>query len=266
MAFFKARLSKKMILLALSIGFLISICHLAQVFLNPMTRDNIFAESPYTKWISIDPFSFTSVSLFILIPLIASIPAATLLRQDINNHFFKQLTIRKALPTILKQYALTAFLTGALTIAIILLANFLSLFLILPNVKPDDIINNNLLITSRNTLLVALYYQHPFVHALLSIVVTSLWGGLFALFTFAASLLIKNNFVALCSSLFLQIILFILNSFIRLPNQISLSPMDFLRESASANINLAVLGLSSIALFVISSLLIYWGGFKKIVA
>lgn len=267
--FLKKRLQKKMIGASLLIGVVICMLQFYQVINNyllyGMDAARIFSESPYTTWIGIDPFNFSPILFFLLIPIIASVPTATLLRQDINNRFIVQLKLRKSLKQVIWGYATIAFIAGFIVIAIPLLINFGSYFFILPNVKPDDMINSNLAIMNKNTLLVSLYYTHPFVHALLAIVFTSFWGGLFSLFTFTSSLFIKNKFVALCSGLMLQIILLLVNSLVKLPKDIGYAPFNFLKETNGANVSLVTVSVITVIMIASCLSLIKWGGKRSIV-
>ncbi|WKB49919.1 hypothetical protein QYH60_13275 (plasmid) [Lactococcus lactis subsp. lactis] len=267
--FLKKRLQKKMIGASLLIGVVICMLQFYQVINNyllyGMDASRIFSESPYTTWIGIDPFNFSPSLFFLLIPIIASVPTATLLRQDINNRFIVQLKLRKSLKQVIWSYAIVAFISGFIVIAVPLLINFGSYFFILPNVKPDDMINSNLTIMNKNTLLVSLYYTHPFFHALLAIIFASFWGGIFSLFTFASSLFIKNKFVALCSGLILQIILLLVNSMLKLPKDISYAPFNFLKEMNNANIDISTVLTVTIFMIAVCLALIKWGGKRSIV-
>ncbi|NYZ59815.1 hypothetical protein EO246_11810 [Lactococcus lactis] len=267
--FFKKRLQKKMIGASLLIGLAICLIQFYQIINNyllyGMGAAHVLNDSPYSNWIGIDSFNFSPILFFLLIPIIASIPAATLLRQDINNQFILQLKIRKSLKQIIWSYAGVAFITGFIVIMIPLLINFSSYFFILPNIKPDDMINANLAIINKNTLLVSLYYTHPFWHAMIAIIVTSLWGGLFSLFTFATSLFIKNKFVALSSGLMLQIVLLLVNSIIKFPKLGSYAPFDFLKETNNADVNLSTVAVVTFIMIIVSLSLIKWGGKRSVV-
>ena len=247
MKFLWSRLNKLWLFLALAIGISISV---VQCIVS--TSKNILAtNSPYTMWISIDGFTFVPTIFFILLPLIASLPASTLLKEDFTNGYFYKLKMGKSIKQILLGYLEIAFMTGFIVIAVPLLFNFLSWFMILPNVKPDNLLNINIGARNFTMLFVSLYYSHPFVHAILSIIFSSLWGGLFAVFAMVTSLWIKNKFAAMCTGLVLQIILLLMNATIHLPYFISYSPADFLRELPGIMTNIYVV------VFMTAILLLY---------
>ena len=96
------------------------------------------------------------------------------MRQDIKNRFYIQLKIRKSINNIIWSYASIAFIFGFIVISIPLLIHLNLLFAFLPNVKPADLINLNLLIIHQNTLFVYLYYNHPLNHSFMSILFTTI--------------------------------------------------------------------------------------------
>ena len=212
--------------MALAIGLSISVVQCAVSVSKNIPATN----SPYTMWMSIDGFTFVPTIFFILLPLIASLPASTLLKEDFANGYFYKLKMGKSIKQILLGYLKIAFMTGFIVIAVPLLFNFLSWFMILPNIKPDNLLNINIGAMNFTMLFVSLYYSHPVVHAILSIIFSSLWGGLFSVFAMVTSLWIKNKFAAMCTGLVLQIVLLLMNATIHLPYFISYSPADFLRE------------------------------------
>ena len=136
-------------------------------------------------------------------------------------------------------------------LSIALLINFLFYFTIFPNIRPDNLLNRNILLINQNTMLVGLYYAHPLLHAAISILFASLWGGLFSVFVMVTSVWIKNSFVALSTGLCVQILVLMLNSFLTLPSLASYSPADFLHElSPNANINLTVTGIVTLLMII----------------
>ncbi|MHC5280780.1 hypothetical protein ACYRFT_10995 [Listeria kieliensis] len=197
-----------------------------------LATENKFFESPYTKWMSIDPFNTMSAVFFILLPLIAALPAGILLRKDIDSGFVYQSLIKANIRQVLGSYLSISFGLGFIVILIPLAVNLGLYFLLFPNIIPDNLLNSNLLIIHQNTLFVSLYYSHPLLHAILSIMWSAFWGGLFSLFVTASSLWIKNSFIALMSGLILQIALLIISSFLPTLEIGSFAPFEFTRETA----------------------------------
>ncbi len=263
--FFKLRIVRSSLILALICGFLLAILQIIQSARPILTNSNNFSDSPYTRWLSIDMFFSGSMMFFMLLPLIACIPTSMLLKEDMDSGFIQQIQIRKRTDHLILGYILTAFLGGFLVIMITMAFNFVSYFVLLPNLKPDNLLNSNLLISDQNTLFVSMYYRHPLIHAIASIIFTSLWGGLFASFAAAISIWCKNKFVGLFSGLFLQIFLFILNIIIKLPDNHSYVPFDFIREESPSFIDLKTTMISTLIMIICTTILILKGRSKKIV-
>ncbi|MDF7638424.1 hypothetical protein PT285_03110 [Lactobacillus sp. ESL0791] len=244
MRFLYVRLSKRALWLALVIGLIISF---AQFFL---VKQIPLEDTPYTQWLGIDSFGFTPIVFFVLLPLIASLPAGVMLKDDVDNGLFAKFKLRNTLQHALLKYAAVTFITGFVVIVIPLLINLLLWLLRLPNIRPDNLLNKRALIININTMLVSLYYSHPFIHALLAILFAGVWGGLFALFVMVTSLWVSNRFVAVSSGLVLQIAIFVLNSFIKLPGDVSYSPADFLHNGAVTNVSLPVTAIVTLLMVV----------------
>ncbi len=263
--YLKHRIIKRSVLISLIIGAILSGLQIIQGLIPIVKYGNIFLESPYTRWLSIDPFTFGPIMFFILLPLMASIPAATILKEDLTSGLLLQIKTRIGLNRLLLGYGLAALIGGFLVVAIPLLTNFLTYFLFLPNIRPDFLINENLMIIHENTMFVDLFYSHPLIHGLLSILFTSLWGGLFSVLTTSISLWIKSKFLMLFSSMIFQTFLLIGNLFIKLPHQISYVPFDFLKETASSPIDIRIVILTTVIVSFTTFLLLIIGRNKKIV-
>lgn len=263
--YLKFRINKQSIILSLTIGLLLSGLQIIQSLIPIMKFGNLFLESPYTRWISIDPFNFSPIILFVLLPLIASIPSGNILKEDLDSGIFMHIKSKFNLNQIIFGYGIFTFISGFISIFIILTTNLLTYFIFLPNIKPDFLINENLLIIRENTLLVELFYEHPFVHGLLSILLTSIWGGLFAILTCAFSIWIKGKFLSLFSATIFQIFIMLLNMFLKLPHFVSYVPFDFLRETSPSPTNIKVVFFATFITLFLSVTLLIIGRNKKIV-
>ena len=145
-----------------------------------------------------------------------------------------------------------------------LLINLTLLFAFLPNGKSDDLINLHLLIIHKNTFFVSLYYNQALIHAILSILFASILWGYLSLFIFMCSFFIKNKFVALCSGFVLQIILFICEVCIKLPDSISYAPFNFIKETNGGDVNIYITGMVTIILFLYCIVMIIFGGKRSV--
>jgi len=263
MAIIWNRFDKRNIYFSLLIALILPIIQIYQKAAISATGDNRFWDSPFTLWMGVDNFSFTTVAYYLIVPLIAALPVATILRRDLDNGFLMQLRIKRKLKPVLRSYLTWSFILGGLVVAVPLLINIVSLALIYPSVFPDNLLNQNILVINQNTLFVSLYYHHPWIHSLLSILFVFFWGGLFAMFTTVMSLLLKNRFLALSSGLLTQLALMLVQEF-GIPTG-SLAPVDFMKQSASSGINLVVALEVTVSAIVI--VIILWRmGVAKVVS
>ncbi|CAM3136441.1 hypothetical protein SAMN04487792_1397 [Lactobacillus bombicola] len=149
-----SRLAKRWLILAIIIALIIS-------FLQFVTLTKIpIEDSPYTRWLSIDSFNFAPIVFFILLPIFSSLPASIMLKEDYDSGLLYKWKLQKSIKQVLFDYIKIAFITGFIVTALALSANLFSWFMILPNIKPDNLLNKNILVINFNTLFVSLYYTH----------------------------------------------------------------------------------------------------------
>ena len=82
--YFKSRILKRSIILAVIIGMTLSVIQFLSSLKFVLNYENIFVDSPYTRWLSIDPFGATPMLLFLVLPLMASIPTAMIFKDDFD--------------------------------------------------------------------------------------------------------------------------------------------------------------------------------------
>ncbi|MFD1431629.1 hypothetical protein [Lacticaseibacillus yichunensis] len=257
---FFRRIERRPVLLSFSLLMLISLIQYGQSSMQIAKRSSVFHDSPYTMWLSMDQFSFIPILFFLLVPLLAAIPGATLIAKDRQTRFTQQLILRRGGMRVAWGYLVTSFLLGAVLVGGTLLINFFGFFLLLPNLKPDFFLNLNIAVMSQDTLWVGLYYTHPLWHALASILLAATWSGLFASFATAMAWFLKNRFLTVAAGLLLQIGLMAANLLLPLPVHVSFVPSDFMRESAGATLSGAVVaGVTVIVVLVVAGLTMIGG-------
>lgn len=201
----------------------------------PHLGGNPFFLSPYTEWLGIDNFSSFSLAYYLMLPLLAVLPIGLLLQRDLNTGFVRQLRMKRPLTTVLRGYFGWSAILGGLVVSGPLLMNLSAYLLVLPNLQPDNLLHSNVLVIRDNTLNVALFYAHPFWHALLSIGLVFIWGALLSCLVMGLSFFITNSFVIFSGLVLMQIGALILDTFQWLPG--SLAPANMLKESANASVN-----------------------------
>jgi len=227
------RFNKQALLFSIMLALVLPMIQLYQRLQSHLGQKNIFLDSPFTLWMGVDGFNFAAVTYYLVIPLLAALPAATLLKKDAENGYLMQLRLKGVLAKVVATYYAWSFILGGLIVALPLLLNISLFALFYPSIVPDNLLNQNILVIHANTFGVGLYYQHPWVHSLLNISLVFLWGGLFATFITAMSLHLKNRFLALSTGLLLQLGLLLIQVLHFFSG--SFAPMDFLKQSATSN-------------------------------
>lgn len=212
-----------------------------------------FFNSPFTLWLGIDPFGEVSQGYFFILPLFAALPAATLLQRDRQTGFLMQLRTRLPQRQILVGYLGWSAVLGGLAVAGPLLLNLTGYLLMLPSLRPDNLLHSNLGLFSFNTIAIGFYYAHPLVHALLAISVAFLWGSLFALLVTTVGFFTDYRFVAVSVGMVLQIGLLLVQPVIGQDS--SLSPAQFLKEASAADVTWQVVLMMTVAMMGLVGLL-----------
>ncbi|EIT86149.1 hypothetical protein A374_06106 [Fictibacillus macauensis ZFHKF-1] len=256
MHFWTLRLQRRSCYYALLIGTALAVFQLIMKVGEINTYDDIIF-TPYTSWLSIDSTPITLV-FFLVLPLLASIPAATLFQEDSKNGLLSSLFVTLRRRTYFSHLFFTTFLTGMIVVGLPLLLNAFGFFLFLPNTPPDEMINRNVGIYEGFALFSSLFYSHPFVHMLLNIVLCSVFAGLYAVFSLSVSFWVKNTFLVVTGGFLLQVLLYSVN-IVFFPG-IDITPLNFLPvHSLFFQVNGSLVVWVGSAMFLGACLLYYTG-------
>ncbi|WP_048626900.1 hypothetical protein [Listeria ivanovii] len=120
------------------------------------------AATPYTLWLGNSYSSGYSVLFFLILPIIVSIPTISYFSEDRLSgfHFFSRYFLKDT--KYKTAYFLMALCTGFTLPVFILIINFLTLFLVWPNLPMDAIFNMGIQLDDSSMLWANLFYQHPF--------------------------------------------------------------------------------------------------------
>lgn len=216
------------------LGVLLALLHVCTRVL-PLITSNDVLFTPFTMWLGIDSFSVLNLLFYLLLPFLSSLAFDDVLKRDITSGFLQQIKLRFPI-----------------------LLNLVASSLVLPSYLPDELLNNSIAMRATSTLFVGLYYSHPLLHQLFYIVLAAIFGGLFACFTLALSLWLKQPLVALFAAFLLQLLLYLLNSLLFMNTTIT--PFDFLPETVLLrSVQLSVVLSTALCLAVCTSLLYVLG-------
>ncbi|WP_261811074.1 hypothetical protein [Levilactobacillus humaensis] len=138
------RLNKRTLFSIFVIAMLLPSIQAYPILQQSFQQSNPFHSSPYTLWLGIDGFHFSAIAYYLVLPLLAAMPAATLLKKDLNNGFFMQVKLKNTLRQVLRDYYVLSFLLGGLIVTLPLLINFTAIALKLPSTFPDNLLNGRL--------------------------------------------------------------------------------------------------------------------------
>ncbi|MCW1910217.1 hypothetical protein N7X57_07130 [Lactiplantibacillus paraplantarum] len=254
------RISKKSLFIFLAVALvlpMIQMLGLVQVVRQGGAVNTGLWDSPYTLWIGIDSFKFSSAAYYLILPIIAAMPVAGLLKADLRNGYFMQVKMRRSLRESTYGYYIWTFLLGGLIVTIPLVLNFTAYALTYPSVFPDNLLNQNLLVIHKNTLWVALYYHHPLLHTLLNIMITFVWSGLIALFATGVTMIVNNRFLAISAGFIVQLFLLLLqglNVF-----EYSLAPADFLKQTGMHDVSVGAMTVTTVLVIIVTYVLLKKG-------
>ncbi|KRN01237.1 hypothetical protein FD13_GL001200 [Levilactobacillus senmaizukei DSM 21775 = NBRC 103853] len=225
-------------------------------------KEDPFFSSPFTLWLGIDPFGEVSQGYFFILPLVAALPAATLLQRDRQTGFLMQLRIRLPQRQILTGYMGWSAVLGGLAVAGPLLLNLVGYLLMVLSLWPDNLLHSNLGLFSFNTIAIGFYYAHPLIHALIAILVAGVWGSLFALLVTTIGFFTDYRFVAVSVGMVLQIGLLVVQPLTGLDS--SLSPAQFLKEASNADVTWQVVLMVTIAMLALIGILGIVGWHRRV--
>ncbi|MBL5772261.1 hypothetical protein HV454_13175 [Bacillus sporothermodurans] len=217
------------------------------------------AFTPYTKWFEFGSASQLAGFYFLLLPILAALPFADTYAKDKQSGYLRSILSKGQMKQYFQGLYLSNFIVSGVIIIIPLLVNIYLSFMMLPNIKPDPLVNNQMALDLMNTFFPALYYSHPFLHMLLYLLLAFFFAGMFATICLSISIFIRNRFIILVAGFLVQMVLSLLAQFTEHYEWI---PSYFLMEIGSANVSFSTTVII-FCLGMIISTLVYILGVKK---
>ena len=184
----------------------------------------------YGAWVGNDKISLAAVVFFKMIPIAAAIPYAWTFCREYKSGYLKNVASRVNKKKYIIAKAIAVFISGALAILIPLVVNVLITSAFIPSIPPYvvDTLYNYI---THGSLFADYYFNNPMLFVVLYIIFDAVYGGIFALLSFALSFYIKNVFFALFFPFMTSLVLGYLNSnlWLNLPGRIprTINPGDF---------------------------------------
>lgn len=193
-----------------------------------------FYLSPYTMWIGNENGDGYGTFLYILLPILVAIPTVSVYfdYQKSGFHYFSRYKLSN------QGYALLFFraslLIGFFMPFVILMIDFLSLFLIWPDFKLQDYFAlDNAGRGIYTFMFPSFFYYHPFLATCINIFLVSLYASLFAALATLFSAYISNRFICLLLPFLIQTMVGFLSAILDL--SVAWTPAQFLNMSVSTS-------------------------------
>ncbi|MCI5640772.1 MAG: hypothetical protein MR316_07345 [Lachnospiraceae bacterium] len=217
--------SNRGMLASLVIGVLIVAWHQWQYVLpiKVINEESFCPESVFYNWIGASSFSLQSYLFFLIIPLLAVMPAGSSYHKDLGNGYDRQFFLRGQKKSYLFAKYAAVFLSGGVAVVFPLLLDFAVTALQLPLLKPEPIMS---LGPDAGNIGFSLYYEHPMVHTVVFLVIDFLFAGGIAGICLFASFYSDNKYMVLIAPFAMYFFVFSMDNL--LGGQSMISPNHFL--------------------------------------
>lgn len=264
MSFWLQRLKSHRYLSGTVIGCVIVIVHLVTVALIALPQLNGYENffTPYTQWLS---FQTTGISItyFLGMPILVSLSGAQIVNEDLNSGFFWQ-AIRVGKPWYYSFFTqLIAIISGAMTVMIPLILDWLILWFLLPSIQPNVFLNYGNSILPNLSFFYDMFYTHPFGLVVIYTLIAGIVGGGFALLTSTLAVYINNKFTTLSLGFIISMLLSIVSAIFG-SNKYIQSPVFLAMEFSQKQVPPVIFAVVvTLIIFIILSVAHYLGVKKR---
>ena len=198
--FYYRMMRKKSMYTAFAAGIVLSVLYIVTNVLP--YADYRYHQSPYTLWIGSFNSSVFAELFFLLMPILAAMPAADIYLTDRKSGYLDNIVSRGRKKSYFCCLFITNYAAGAMCFIIPAVINIICSFCILPDIHPDIIVNESSVVTmyGTETLFPELYYTHPLAHMALYLVTGSVIAGMYASLALASGFFIKNSRIFLSAA------------------------------------------------------------------
>lgn len=223
--------------LACFISFASAVGNVIEVYTDPF-RNVAYTDTSYIPlapnslyhfWIVTDFIQPATELFFLLLPLIAVLPYSWSLASEFKSGSIKNVLTRTTRLAYFGSKFLATFASGALSVGIPVVLNFLVCACIMPAYSPDITAVLYSGITDRG-LFSQLYYSVPLLYSFLMTLINFLFGGLWAMVVMSLAFFIKNRITLLLAPFLVLLFLKFLESQVFSFNtHFGLTPFSYLR-------------------------------------
>lgn len=192
--FINRLLRRKLCWFAFAVGCAISVYYFVH---DVVGAYNLYEATVYTMWIETFTGSDIPSMLYTVVPLLASVAAADVYLKDKNSGYLNVVFSKTSRKKYFKDLYLINFVVGGLTLLLPLALNLYLCFLVCPDRAPDMLHEGTNLVNPMKdrVLFAAMYYEHPFLHACIYVVLGFIAAGIFAIIGLALGCFVKHRFL-----------------------------------------------------------------------
>ena len=147
--------------------------------------------SLFENWIGGEHMSLASTVFYYLLPIASAIPFSWSFYREKKNGYIKNVFSRTKRIHYVTAKTMSVFLTGFITVFIPIVLNIFIVSAFIPYYQPNPtyIFYNNVFFGNMGS---DLFFSHPFVHMIMFTIFDAVYGGIFAVFSYAISYYIRN--------------------------------------------------------------------------
>ena len=157
-----------------------------------------YPDSVFNHFIGLDYWHKQPQTLYMLFPLIASIPYSASFCIDKKNGYLKNMLTREKRSVYYTSKFIAVFFSGFITIFCILSFSLIITMMFYP-LLPPEAITANFPASLGNSMFKELFIDHPMIYTLLYIVIDSTFFGAIALISMVVGMITNFSFVSLVS-------------------------------------------------------------------
>ncbi len=133
----------------------------------------------FTKWIGAEAYSLQYFAFFLLIPLLATMPAGARISAEKKSGYGRLVLIRANKRTYFGSKLLVSFILGGMVTVIPLLLNLYLTAMTLPSIIPNNAAGSFAI--NNKSFLVALFYSRPYLYIFIFLIFIFVFSGLTAM-------------------------------------------------------------------------------------
>ena len=163
---------------------------------NLLQNVSLATYSLYNSWIGGLPTGLAPIIFYTMLPLCASIPYATTIIDDRKSGYMRGFISQYGRKQYYLSRYLMVFISGAITILIPLIINYIIVACFVPARLPDAI-DNLYFQVYQDTILGGIYYLYPLLYDFLYLLIDAVFAGVWATVAMACSFYTSSKLVAI---------------------------------------------------------------------